>query len=144
MSYAVIQDMIDRYGEAELIQLTDRAVPPVGAYDADVVEEALSDADAEINAYLAVRYALPLATVPTTLKKLACDIARYNLFGPNLTDEVSLRYKNAASFLKDVSKGTADLGIDQDTGEAPAVENGPDYFADDRVFTKDTLSDYSD
>jgi phage gp36-like protein len=144
MSYAVIQDMIDRYGEAELVQLTDRAVPPTGAYDADVVEAALNDAEAEINAYLSVRYALPLTNVPTTLKKLACDIARYNLFGPNLTDEVSLRYKNAISFLKDVSRGTADLGIDQATGEAPEAESGPDYSADDRIFTKDTLSDYCD
>jgi phage gp36-like protein len=144
MSYAVVQDMIDRFGEAELIQLTDRAVPPSGAYDAEVVDESLSDATAEINAYLAVRYALPLATVPSTLKKLACDIARYNLFGSNLTDEVSLRYKNAISFLKDVARGTASLGIDQDTGTGPTSAGGPDYFADGRVFTKESLSDYSD
>ncbi|PKL41763.1 MAG: DUF1320 domain-containing protein, partial [Candidatus Riflebacteria bacterium HGW-Riflebacteria-2] len=107
MSYAVVQDMVDRFGAAELIQLTDRSEVPTGTYDSDLIEQALSDAEAEINAYLASRYALPLAEVPETLVRLTCNIARYQLYGSSLTEEVTKRYNDAIAFLKNVSRGDA-------------------------------------
>jgi len=144
MKYALVQDMIDRFGEAELIQLTDRAIPPTGSYVAEIIEENLNDAEAEINAYLANRYALPLAEVPTILKRLTCDVARYHLHGSNLTEEVTQRYKDSVAFLKRISKGDASLGINQDSGTSPTVENVPEYFGAERIFSNDSLRDYSD
>lgn len=143
MKYAVVQDMVDRFGAAELTQLTDRADPPAGTYDSDAIENALNDAEAEIDAYLLARYALPLTTVPTILKRLTCDVARYQLHGPALTDEVIKRYSDAIAFLKSVSKGDAVLGIDQTTNQAPTVVNAPEHFGPDRTFSSDTLRDYS-
>jgi phage gp36-like protein len=144
MKYAVVQDMIDRFGAAELTQLTDRADPPAGTYDSDAIEKALNDAEAEIDAYLLARYALPLTTVPTMLTRLTCDIARYQLHGPALTEEVTKRYSDAVAFLKSVSRGDAVLGIDQTTGSAPTVTNAPEHFGPPRTFSRDTLRDYSD
>ncbi|HAE40568.1 MAG TPA: DUF1320 domain-containing protein [Candidatus Riflebacteria bacterium] len=142
MSYAVVQDMVDRFGAAELIQLTDRSEVPTGTYDSDLIEQALSDAEAEINAYLASRYALPLAEVPETLVRLTCNIARYQLYGSSLTEEVTKRYNDAIAFLKNVSRGDAVIGVGT-TGTAPTVENAPEHFGPDRVFSSDTLKDYS-
>lgn len=142
MSYAVVQDMVDRFGAAELVQLTDRSETPTGEYDSDLIEQALSDAEAEINAYLASRYALPLAEVPQTLTRLTCDIARYHLYGSSLTEEVTKRYDSSVAFLKSVSRGDAVIGVGT-TGAAPTVENAPEHFGPDRTFSSDTLKDYS-
>lgn len=144
MKYAIVQDMINRFGEAELIQLTDRADPPAGTYDADLIESALNDAEAEIDAYLASRYALPLTTVPSMLARLTCDIARYQLHGPSLTEEVTKRYSDSVAFLKSVAKGDATLGIDQNSGTAPTVENAPEHFGSGRTFSRCRLRDYCD
>lgn len=118
MAYATQQNLIDRFGEDELIQLTDR--DNLGAINATVVSRALGDADATINGYLAARYTLPLSSpVPEMLERLACDIARYALFEDQVTEIVEKRYKDAIALLRDVSAGRAELGI-SDTGNKPA------------------------
>ncbi|MBP9100479.1 MAG: DUF1320 domain-containing protein [Nitrosomonas sp.] len=118
MTYATQQNLIDRFGEDELIQLTDRA--GLGVIDATVINRALGDADATINGYLAARYTLPLSNpVPEILERLACDIARYALFEDQVTDIVEKRYKDAIARLRDVSAGKAELGI-SDTSNKPA------------------------
>lgn len=121
MTYATQQNLIDRFGEEELIQLTDR--DDLGAIDATVISRALGDADATINGYLAARYTLPLeAPLPEILERLACDIARYALFDDQVTEIVEKRYKDAIALLRDVSAGKAELGI-SDTGSKPASKS---------------------
>lgn len=118
MTYATQQNMIDRFGEDELIQRTDRA--GLGVIDATVINRALGDADATINGYLAARYTLPLANpVPEILERLACDIARYALFDDQVIETVEKRYKDAIAYLRDVSTGKAELGL-SDTSNKPA------------------------
>ena len=142
MAYAVVQDMVDRFGAAELVQLTDRSATPTGEYDSGLIEQAIADAEAEINAYLASRYALPLAEVPATLTRLACNIARYHLYGASLSEEVTKRYDASVAFLKSVSRGDAVIGVSS-AGTAPVVENAPEHFGPDRTFDSTTLRDYS-
>lgn len=121
MTYATQQNLIDRYGENELIQLTDRQ--GLGTIDATVVSRALADADAQINGYLAARYTLPLsAPVPTILERLACDITRYALYEDRVTEIVEKRYKDAVALLRDVSAGKAELGLDN-TDNKPASKS---------------------
>lgn len=141
MTYATQQDLIDRYGEEELVQLTDRTDPPQGAIDATVVARALADADHEINGYLAARYALPLASTPQVLVRLACDIARYRLYDDRATEAVTQRYRDAARFLEAIAKGQVNLGLDA-ANQAPASSGGPQHSAPGRIFTGDTLADY--
>ena len=78
MTYATQADMISRFDQKEIVELSDRA--NVGVLDVSVLAGKLADADSEINAYLQGRYTLPLATVPTVLVRIACDIARYHLY----------------------------------------------------------------
>lgn len=141
MTYATQQNMIDRFGEQELIQLTDRATPQTDAIVTAVLDRALADADAEINGHLSAKFTLPLDPVPTVMERLACDIARYYLYDDRVTDAVKDRFNNAVKFLKGVVSGEISIGVDA-ASEAPAVSGGPRVSAPDRVFTQDSLSDY--
>lgn len=108
--YAQVADLVSRYGQAEIVQLTDRATPPTGTIDTTVAERALSDADAEIDAYLSGRYSLPLASVPPVLTRVACDIARYRLWDDQAPEEVRSRYEDARRLLESLSAGRVTLG----------------------------------
>lgn len=139
MTYAVRQDYIDRYGASELLQLTDR--DGNGTEDTDVLNKALADADAEIDSYAATRYLVPLSPVPTVIVRIALDITRYRLFANQATEEVRNRYEDAVRFLKAIASGDVQLGATPPTS-ATTPANAPAHEAEDRVFSKDSLSDY--
>lgn len=118
MSYCTQGDLTTRFGETELIQLTDREA--YNDIDTAIVDKAISDADAEIDSYLAGRYTLPLAYIPPNLTRIACDIARYLLYENAATQIVIDRRDAAVRYLELVAKGSIDLGPGVD-GIAPEV-----------------------
>lgn len=135
MTYATQQNLIDRFGERELIQLTDR--DGLGVIDATVINRALTDADAQINGYLAARYTLPLTVpLPTILERLACDIARYALHEDRVTEIVDARYRDAIALLRDVSAGRAELGLSS-TANRPASSSLSIMSAADPVWKRE-------
>lgn len=138
MTYALQADMQTALGDDELIQLTDRADPPVGAIDAAVLTRALEAADGEIDSYLAARYTLPLASVPTILRDCAVDIARYRLHDRGVPDRVKDAYKDRIAWLLNVSKGVASLGINTDD-LTPASAGLPEMTSGGRVFARETI-----
>ncbi|HEY1136575.1 MAG TPA: DUF1320 domain-containing protein [Xanthomonadaceae bacterium] len=140
MPYATLQHLVDRFGEDELIRISDR--DNTGAIDAGVVAGKLADADAEIDGYLAGRYTLPLTTVPEALRRIACDVARYHLYDDRVTEAVQKRYDDAIKFLRMVAKGEVQLGVDTG-GAAPAVSAGPQYYEGDQVFGRNNLRDFT-
>ena len=77
----------------------------------NAIEQALQDAAEEIDSYVAVKYQLPLPEVPSTLKRIACNIARYRLYFQRPTEEVENRYKAEIDFLKRIADGKATLNI---------------------------------
>lgn len=117
MPYASKQDMIDRFGEAELMQITDRT--SMGVIGDDVILQAQKDGDAEIDSYLRPQYKLPLAQVPSNLVRLACDIYRYYLYGNLVPDYAQKRYDAAISTLNKISAGKLDLNEDSSGTGAP-------------------------
>lgn len=135
MVYATQQDIIDRYGNAALLVVADR--DGSGAVDADVVTKALADASTEIDTYLAARYALPLDAAPAALVQPCVDIAMYRMGiapGAGGTEEQRTRYEDAKSVLKDISKGTASLGIES---PAPTVGGVVTVSGPRRIFGRD-------
>ena len=52
-----------------------------------IIDEAIADADGEIDGYLAKRYAVPIAPAPKIINKCSKDIAVYNLFSRIGIDE---------------------------------------------------------
>ena len=135
MAYATEQDLIDRFGTDELLEIADRDDDQV--IDTTVVAKALEDAGELIDGYVGKRYDLPLSSTPPRLVKLAADIARYFLYKDSPTEAVEKAYDDAVAFLRDVAAGKAVLDI---SGSEPApagdeiLTSGPD-----RVFTSDTL-----
>ena len=142
MTYANKTAMISRYGEREVIALTDRE--DLGIIDDAVLQSALASADAEIDPYLlAALYTLPLTQVPSLLSGFACDITRYRLCGAGVTetDEVRNRYRDAVQFLEKVASGNINLGLGV-SGAAPAQSEPVQVSTSEGVFTGDTLQGY--
>ena len=116
---ATADDMKARFARNdELLQLTD--TEGAGVIDDAKLLTALTDADEEIDSYLAGTYDLPLTSVPARLKTLACDIARYNLFADAPPEAVQTRYDGALDWLKLVAKGIVKLS--DNAGEEPVAQ----------------------
>lgn len=132
--YATSAQMQARFGEAELISLTDRD-GSAGTIVASVLDVALHDATARINGYLAGRYTLPLAAVPEMIERLCCDIARYGLYDKGANEQVSKRFDDAVRFLEKVAAGTITLGITTQ-GESPVSHDLPVIESGGSVFNR--------
>lgn len=117
MTYAVLDNLIDRFGQSELDQVADTT--GTGVVDVTRVERALADAGAEINLALAGRYALPLISVPEILVRIACDLARESLYEDAPTETVKTRAEQSRSLLLGIARGTLKL----DSLPAPIAES---------------------
>ncbi len=111
MTYATLQDLIDRYGSDELEKV---AWVEGGGIDQTKVNQALTDADALINSELENRYTTPLVTVPAVIVSRACEIARYLLHDERANEIVENRYKDAIKWLQRAGEGKVSLGISAD------------------------------
>lgn len=142
MPYVSQQEMIDRFGEDELIRLSDRAAAPAGVIDAAIIDTAIADADDLIDSYIVRRYDLPLARTPSRLTKVASDIARFHLYKDGAIESVAEAHKEAIRFLKDVAAGRAELDIG---GEEPAASPsmGAHVGGGAATFTTESLKGYS-
>lgn len=143
MSYVTQQDLIDRFGQAELIQLTDRTNRPATTIDATAVGRHIADAVSMIDGYLGKIYALPLGTVPPALTKVAADLARYFLHGKSAEKDspVAQAYRDAIRWLENVSKG---LIVIENAGTIPgqAGSGRIQVSAPDRVFSRDSMKGF--
>ena len=139
MSYASVDDMVARFGELEVLQLTDRNQD--GVINEEVAAVALADATAEIDAYLG-RFKRPFTDTPPILKRLCCDIARYRLAaasGVLITEEIRNRYKiDVLDLLRAMAKGEVQLGVDESGAEIPTDSDGVMFVnGKNRVFSRD-------
>ncbi len=136
--YCTQADLEARFGAQEILELTDRNADNVA--DAGVLENAIADAGAVIDTFVAKRYDLPLSSVPAALVKTACDLVRYALHKEDPPDRVAAAQKDAMAFLRDIAAGKAVLDI---AGAEPAgAENEILIGGDARIFTSDNLKDY--
>ncbi len=101
MTYATRQDLVDRY--ADDVAQRETVLPALG------VDNALADADAEIDSYLGVRYAVPVSPVSASILRIACVIARYRLLGDSATDVARRDYEDARAYLRDIAAGRSQL-----------------------------------
>ena len=140
MAYAVAQDIIDKYGETELIIAADHN--GTGVADPEVVTRGIDDAGDEIDTYIGTAYSLPLANVPPILKPLCIDIALYKMStGTAITDEKRRRYEDAIKILDKIAKGIIKLGLP--TGEEPPAKGGgASFVANERQFSREKLEGY--
>ncbi len=131
MSYATVDDLLADTPAHLVAQLTGTAEP-----DEAAVERALTNATAEIDGYIAARYALPLLSVPPALKRICVDIAVYRLMNLRPLGDIEdarRRYEDAIRFLKDVVKHDVSLPLPEGTA-APDV-SGVAFTPGTSVFT---------
>lgn len=125
MPYATSDQLIERFGERMLVDLTDRADVPTGTIDTAVIGRALADTDAVIDGYLAGRYALPLAETPPQLLDLALSIAIYKLHPSAPDPKIEKDYDGALKTLVQISTGVVRLpaaGIEPAAATSSGVE----------------------
>lgn len=135
--YATAEDMVDRFGQQEVVALTD--VDWTGGVNARVLDYALATATDEINGYIAGRYTLPLRHVPAVLAGYACDIARYRLTGNKrqCDEAIRERYRDAIRYLEGVASGRVTLGVYRDTGTTvPSASGGVRFHSGRRLWSR--------
>ena len=140
--YATAQDLVDRFGEAEMIALTDPAYN--ARLDEAALMRAIEDAQGLVNAAIANH--LPLSEVPSLITRLTADIARYLLHDDRAPSAVSRRYEEAMALLTRIGKGELSLVGDGaglgGSGGGNASTDGPKADAPARRFTHETLKDF--
>jgi phage gp36-like protein len=129
MTYATLAGLLDRYGEGLLLQVTDRASTPTGVVDTAAVDRALVDADAVIDASLAVRYRLPLASTPPIVADLALSIAIYKLHRFEPDAKIKADFEQAMRDLDRIADGRKKLDL---AGTEPAGSGAGAVRAIDR------------
>jgi len=135
--YASVADMVDRFGEVEIIELTD--LEHTGLIDTAVAERALEDATAEIDGYLASRYRLPVTDAAPLLSLLCTDIARFRLQKGVSTEQARQRYEDAVRKLERIADGR--INLPQAT-PPPAAGAPQTVKAQGSTFNDDTLRGY--
>lgn len=109
-----------------------------------IIEEAITDADGEIDGYLAKRYPVPIDPAPKVINKFSKDIAIYNLFSRVGIDESSEeknylnRYNAAIKFLTLVAEGKVSLGAKTDD-PAITAKTGFAVKSNKRLFDREKL-----
>jgi phage gp36-like protein len=141
--YSTIDDIKKLLPEEILVQLTDDE--NLGTVNQARVDEAIAQADAEVDSYCGGLYSVPFSTVPDVAKKLSVDIAVYNLYSRTVMEMPAVRaerYRNAIRQLEAISKGIISLGADpapSAPNDSTAETNKP---KDTNVFTRNNLEGF--
>jgi phage gp36-like protein len=111
MPYATRAHMELKFGAAEVEQLTDLALPRLGATNAAVLDRALADASAWIDGYLVGRYSVPVldAGAQQLLSMHCCNVARYMLMSAQADEAATKMYESAERYFMAIAKGTINL-----------------------------------
>lgn len=120
-AYCTQDDLVARFGESELLANADRDGD--GIVDASVVDKMIASASSIIDSYIGTRYALPLLSVPPTIKSICEDLARHALYTVEPMKIVIDNRNDAIAQLKDISRGIAILDAPA-PAPAPAASSG--------------------
>lgn len=139
MAYATLGDLIDAFGEDEILQLADRQ--QLGIVDSDVVAAVANRSQSLIDGYLAGRYALPLvAPYPPIIIGLDADLQRYYLHDNAASERVIAGYQDAKRLLEHIQSGRVTLPLPT----AASVDYSGDVVISGavRVFSRATLAGF--
>lgn len=112
MPYCTLEQLQDRYSQRMLLDISDRGDAPAEEVDTALIDRAIADADALIDGYLKVRYALPMAVVPRLVTDLSLRISIYYAHAHVAADKIKADYEAALKTLRDISTGIIQLDVD--------------------------------
>ena len=131
MAYCTDTDLIERFGRADVVSLTDYDAD--GEPDEESLDNAIDSASNEIDSYLAVLFAVPLAPVPDVVRDccIALTWCHLMLGRDSLTDKWEKECTKWHKWLEGVASGAIAIpGAPSASAGAPGV----DYTADERIF----------
>ncbi len=137
MPYYTQTEYEDRFGEEEAIRLTDEDND--GVANAATFTQAIAETDAEIDAMLANRYALPLSETPLVLSTIAAALLRERLHTNYPTESVTMEAQRARKLLEKIGMGKAKLPITGGELEEQKTSSHVQYSSPGRKFTQDHL-----
>ncbi|TVR05961.1 MAG: DUF1320 domain-containing protein [Salinarimonadaceae bacterium] len=130
--YASLADMVERYGEVELLRLSVIDGPtPEDIADLRVearVSRAIATAGDIVDSYLRKRYSTPLATPPASIVEATCVLARHWLStsgSVNPSDSVTTAVAQTRAWLGRIATG--DVTIE---GLAPVAQSAAARVSD--------------
>lgn len=139
--YCVQADLEAQIPVAALVRLTDDE--RTGAVNTARIDKAIANAGVEIDGYCQTKYPVPFNPVPDVIRKLAVDIALYNLLSRRGFEEDSAdraiveRYKAAVKFLENLARGVVRIGTPTPAPASEVRVEGPP-----RVFSRDKLRQF--
>lgn len=128
--YCTTADLINRFGEDEMIRISDREV--IGIVDESVVQTAIEDASVLIDSYLPVNVDVTLNA--QNLNRICADVARYYLYDDGATSTVEQRYKDAVKWLEQVAKGLVKLAVAANPETDEELDASIVFDSQERVF----------
>lgn len=139
--YNTIDELKNALPEKDIIRLTDdERLDQINVTRATDCGEA---ADAEVDSYCGVKYAVPFATAPAEVKRLSLELWVRNLYRRRgYNKDVEERAEKAISQLKDIARGIKSLGIDPAPSASSQGSPEVNKETDDRVFTRETMEGF--
>lgn len=157
MPYCSPDDLIDLFGQPEMIQLTNLDNPGSNFVRSERIESAIVFADSTIDSYLSAQIPLPLPSAPlppntdnyATLRQIlrgkSIDISRYILESRGEPrPDVKIRYDLALEWLRMVSTGEIELKSSTTTADPSSMDGMILYGGEKRVFTRKSMQGYTD
>jgi phage gp36-like protein len=109
MAYATAQDLVSRFGQAEIMRLSVPEGQPQDVIDIDACNVALADSSAVIDSYLRRRYLTPVVPTPQELTRACCILARYDMAhgdATNPTTQIVVSRNETIKWLEALRDGT--------------------------------------
>ncbi len=141
MSYATTSDLELRLAPDFLAALADENAD--GSPEGDILEAALDDASAEMDSFLAARFATPVSPVPDSLLRVCADLAIYYLY-LRRREAVSQECLRRASEARDRLRGWA-IGEENLEGATPRLarmKSDSLTMDQEKSFDRSTLEPY--
>jgi phage gp36-like protein len=135
------QDMIDRYGESFLTDVTARDSAP-GVIDATVMQTAIDDAIALVESHVSGLY--DVANPPRALTAHAAAIAWFRLLGARAAtfDGAREGHDDAIDFLRRARRGEVSLGDETPADTARGAGHAPRVSGPAPVFSRDSFEGF--
>jgi len=143
VAYCTSTDLETAMGPTELTRVSD--VQKIGNRDAAVITDAIADADAWIDSFVAKQRAVPLATVPRVIKRISVQESIFILKGrrQGATDRERDQHDENERWLEMLAAGKVTLGVDPQPAASALV--APDVVLveeDDRESTAESLEGF--
>jgi phage gp36-like protein len=111
--YATLSDIVELHGAEFLLLVAARGADTALSDEATTtaITDALAHSSSESDGYLSVRYPTPVTPTPRMLQNATINMSVYHLASTadRMTDIIRERYKDALTWLKDISSGRANL-----------------------------------